>query len=241
MSLSSTDVSLIQSFMSENITGVEAMPGRLIYKKLRKQLSVALEEPQFLLQLSGLVRNGDITGFEGRRRLGYIVVGSRPKPEPKPKSSKPVGQEESEEEDVGSADTDPAPPAPATLPEPSTEPAPPPEPEPTKPEPEPEPEPEPTEPTPEPKSVVRSIRVRGIENGQPLRIAVPGGIYSVPMAPIDVRALLSQVVQATPSDSGAIEYRGERYTCDTKSLKMLERLLLCFFESTLTVTGRSAA
>ena len=63
--------------------------------------------------------------------------------------------------------------------------------------------------------------------------------WTVPMTRVDARALLVNVLQATKCEDGPIEFGEDRYTCS--DIKLLERFLLCFFESTLTVGKRVVA
>lgn len=251
LTLSSQDIKLIQAFMNQKITGNNAMPGRLIFKKLRKELSSKLEETQFCLLLSSAVRSGDIEGFEGRRRVGYIVSGSRP-----PTKSQ-LANEENEESDLEEKTEQTPPvtqPAPQIDPQADTDPAPP-----------PSPVKEELDKLAaerqaleidreklraERKAFEESRRVpvgaprtdipeQAWKRVQRLVVFVGRHRYDVPMAACDIRALLQQVLQATQAEDGPIEFNGKRYSCD--NMQLLERLLLCFFESTMTVGAREAA
>lgn len=290
LAFSSQDIKLIQAFMSEKITGDKAMPGRLIFKKLHKELSLKLDESQFCLLLSAAVRGGNVEGFEGRRKVGYIVSGSRP----------PTKSQLANEENEEKTETLPAPPQ--IDPQADTDPAPPPLPPPTKEEldklaaereaiaAEKESivverqeletarnelaaerdgfekaklsereavaserrtiETEREKLRAERKSFEESKRMpvsvprtdapeQAWKRAQRLTVVVGRHSYDVPMAAYDVRALLDQVLQATQADDGPIEFNGKRYSCD--NMQLLERLLLCFFESTMIVGAREAA
>ncbi len=292
LAFSPQDISLIQNLMNQKITGNNAMPGRLIFKKLRKELSFNLEESQFCLLLSSAVRSGNIEGFEGRRKVGYIVAGSRPL------TKSQLANEESDLEEK-TEQTPPVPTQPAPIdPQADTDPAPPPSP--TKEELDKlaaerdKLAAEREAAAAEKKSLVAArekfaserqaleterqeleaarekfaserqgfetereklraerksaqpinapradIPEQAWKRAQRLAVFVGRHRYDVPMASCDIRALLDQVLQATQTDDGPIEFNGKRYGCD--NMQLLERLLLCFFEATMTVGAREAA
>lgn len=77
------DIDLIQSFMNENIGPDGKMTGANIYESLKNKLShKTISSGVFASALSITIRAGIITGFEGRKRVGYVRIGSTVKASP---------------------------------------------------------------------------------------------------------------------------------------------------------------
>lgn len=66
---------VIQKFMDENIGDGRKMTGADIFQGVKSQLSKEFSENTFKTSLSANVKAGNIKGFEGRRRVGYVKIG----------------------------------------------------------------------------------------------------------------------------------------------------------------------
>lgn len=70
------DIALVQKCMEDNITEGNPKTAKWLYEQLSDKLSKQLTQPQFQQSLSANVKVGNITGFEGRRKVGYVLVGT---------------------------------------------------------------------------------------------------------------------------------------------------------------------
>lgn len=70
-----SDISVVQKFMDDNIGGGKKMTGAQIYEAIKDSLSTEIKENVFKSSLSANVKAGNIKGFEGRRRVGYVKLG----------------------------------------------------------------------------------------------------------------------------------------------------------------------
>lgn len=66
------DVDMIQGWMDNNIEMGKAMTGGTIYEGVKDNLTRELNKNTFSSSLSTTISFGIITGYEGRKRLGYI-------------------------------------------------------------------------------------------------------------------------------------------------------------------------
>ena len=90
------DLKLIQKFMDDNITAESPMTAGNIYKGVCKDLSQDIAEGTFRASLSTNINAGKITGFIGRRKIGYCKAGSDYKPPQKERVFREVGETEEE-------------------------------------------------------------------------------------------------------------------------------------------------
>lgn len=229
---SNEDIVLIQNYMNNNINARNPKPGRLIYSALLNKLSIDVDQAKFCSLLSLAVKEGLITGFVGKRRVGYVVAnsGSAQVVTSQIKSSvRAVLDIDGNDEEEDAPDTDPHP-------ESDTDPAPPPNFLPN------------TSDIPVKKPVKLNWNSSSVSNVkipeqswkqvEKLSVIVGKHTYKVPMARCDIKALLFTVLQAEKTDSGPVQFDNEYY--NVNDLDLLERFLLCFFESTLVI-GQSAA
>lgn len=211
--LTDKDIQLIQKFMDENITGQESMPGRIIFEKVENQLSYNFPQASFVSMLSAAVREDRITGFEGRKRLGYVVKGTAPKA-PKTSAPKAAEHKTSNPKDNSSEEL-------KTLKEENAH-----------------LQFELQLKTNELTDIKNDIAKKNTYAHQKSRLSVcvSEKHYEVPMSFTDIQALIVTVLQGEKNSEGQVKFNNHIYKVNDP--KLLERFLLCFFESTLLINGK---
>lgn len=70
------DIDLIQKFMNENIGEGQKMTSADIYDALKDKIVSDVPESSFKSAISACVKAGKIKGFEGKRKIGYVRIGT---------------------------------------------------------------------------------------------------------------------------------------------------------------------
>lgn len=69
------DLPAIQAFMEANIGDGRKMTAAAIYEAVKDDLTSDVNENTFKSSLSANVKAGNIKGFEGKRKVGYVKIG----------------------------------------------------------------------------------------------------------------------------------------------------------------------
>lgn len=104
---SDQELTIIQQFVDKNIVGEKSLTAKEVYHLVKNQLPRKdIAEARFIPAMSVSVRSGNITGIRGKKRVGYVRIGSSKDTKAPPSlSNAPVEDIDEQEEEVVTAKT----------------------------------------------------------------------------------------------------------------------------------------